>query len=84
MLFGAFVVLGLEGAVKVAGFAMKFLVSVFGVTVFAQVGALAAAAGEGDHGFSLSVLIWTLPTNLKSWEEHSKQTISSSGVICDT
>lgn len=44
-----------EGAVEVAGFAMKFLLSVFGVTVFAQVGALAASAGEGDHGLSISV-----------------------------
>jgi hypothetical protein len=34
---------------------MKFLASVFGVTVFAQVSALAASAGERDHGFSLSV-----------------------------
>ena len=61
MLFGAFVVLGLEGAVEVAGFAVEFLVSVFGVTVFAQVGALAAAAGQGDHRLSLSVAMWTLP-----------------------
>ena len=53
--------LGLEGAVEVAVLAVKFLVSVFGVTVFAQVGALAASAGERDHGFSLSVLIGTLP-----------------------
>jgi hypothetical protein len=55
MLFGAFIVVGLEGAVEVASFAMKFLVSVFGVTVFAEFGALAASAGEGDHGCSLSV-----------------------------
>jgi hypothetical protein len=47
VLFGAFVVLGLEGAVEVTGFAMKLLVSVFGVPVFAQVNALAASAGEG-------------------------------------
>ena len=54
-MFGAFVVLGLEGAVEVAGFAVEFLVSLFGVTVFAEFGALAASAGERDHGFSLSV-----------------------------
>ena len=60
MLFGAFVVLGLEGAVEVAGFAMEFLLSVFAVTVFAQVGALAASAGEGDHEISLSVQDRTL------------------------
>ena len=53
--------LGLECAVEVAGFAMEFLVSVFGVTVFAQVGALAASAGERDHELSLSVRMWTLP-----------------------
>lgn len=52
---------GLEGAVEIAILAVKFLVSVFGVTVFAKVGALAASAGEGDHEFSLSVLMWTLP-----------------------
>ena len=61
MLFGAFVVLSFEGTVKIAVFAMKFLLSVFGVTIFAQVGALAAAAGQGDHGLSLSVAMWTLP-----------------------
>ena len=64
VLFSAFVVLGLECAVEVAGFAMEFLVSVFGVTVFAQVGALAASAGERDHELSLSVRMWTLPYGL--------------------
>jgi hypothetical protein len=44
-LLSAFVVVGLEGAVEVAGFAMEFLVSVFGVTIFAEFGALAAATG---------------------------------------
>jgi hypothetical protein len=61
VLFSAFVVLGLEGAVEVAGFAMKFLVSVFGASVFAEFGALATAAGQGDHELSLSVRMWTLP-----------------------
>ena len=61
MLFGAFVVLGLEGAVEIAVLAVKFLVSVFGVTVFAEFGALAASAGERDHELSLSVRMWTLP-----------------------
>jgi hypothetical protein len=40
---------------------MEFLLSVFGVTVFAQVGALTASAGESDHEFSLSVQDRTLP-----------------------
>jgi hypothetical protein len=62
VLFGAFIVVGLEGAVEVAGFAMEFLVSVFGVTIFAEFGALAAAAGEWNHGLSLSVAMWTLPS----------------------
>ena len=61
MLFSAFMVLSFEGAVEVAVLAVKFLLSVFCVTVFAQVGALAASAGEGDHDFSLSVLMWTIP-----------------------
>lgn len=55
VLLGSFFVVGFEGAVEVAGLAVKFLASVFGVTIFAQVGALAASAGEGDHGLSISV-----------------------------
>ena len=35
VLLAAFVVIGLERAVEVAGLAVKFLVSVFGVAVFA-------------------------------------------------
>jgi hypothetical protein len=31
------------------------LVSVFGVAVFAELGAVAASAGEGNHEFSVSV-----------------------------
>jgi hypothetical protein len=42
---------------------MEFLLSVFGVTVFAQVGALTASAGESDHEFSLSVQDRTLPNS---------------------
>ena len=61
VLLSTFVVVSFEGAVEVAVLAVKFLLSVFCVTVFAQVGALAASAGEGDHDFSLSVLMWTLP-----------------------
>jgi hypothetical protein len=41
--------------------AVKFLMSVFGVTVFAEFVALAASAGERDHELSLSVRMWTLP-----------------------
>jgi hypothetical protein len=51
----AFVVVGFEGAVEIAGLAVEFLASVFGMAVFAEVGTLAASAGEGNHGFSLSV-----------------------------
>jgi hypothetical protein len=41
------------------------LMSVFGVTVFAEFGALAASAGERDHELSLSVRMWTLPKYAK-------------------
>jgi hypothetical protein len=64
VLFGAFVVVGLEGAVEIAILAVEFLVSVFGVTVFAEFGALAASAGERDHELSLSVRMWTLPLSV--------------------
>jgi uncharacterized membrane protein len=55
VLLGAFFVVGFKGAVEVAGLAVEFLASVFGATVFAEVRALAASAGKGDHGLSISV-----------------------------
>jgi hypothetical protein len=54
-LVSTFFVLGFEAAVEVAGLTVKFLVSVFGVAVFAELGAVAASAGEGNHEFSVSV-----------------------------
>jgi hypothetical protein len=48
------------------------LLSVFGVTVFAQVGALTASAGESDHEFSLSVQDRTLPNYLKKQKKRLK------------
>ena len=55
VLLGAFFVVGFKGAVEVAGLAVEFLASVYGVAVFAEVDALAASAGKGDHGLSISV-----------------------------
>jgi hypothetical protein len=54
-------VVDLQGVVEVAGFATKFLVSDFGVTIFAEFGALAASADQRDHGRNLSVWMRTLP-----------------------
>jgi hypothetical protein len=48
---------------------MEFLVSVFGPSVFAEFGDLAALAGERDHEFSLSVRMWTLPNRLLALEQ---------------